>query len=317
MTRRRERGIMRRRPLTVLLSGFVVLSGACGGAVGSAAGSGGTGATRAPRPTFALTTEEQNRLNEASSPTSRPTIVKPEVLAYAAERTGAQATGRMELVIQVGEQPGKAPITINSTGTFNSAKNQFAMKMTMPGYAAAVDIVSDGKALYMRMPPGTFKLPAGKEWVKVPVNATAADSVNAEKVGGPAAYLEFLRSSGGEVSVVGTDVMDGVPTTHYRTQLALSDAFGSASKEQRADMEAQFKGLGTDLTKLSELRYDVDVWVGDDGLARQLKMAFDMSTIGLPGRMVIDMKLHDIGLPVTIELPNNSLVVDGKSLGLS
>ena len=309
---------MRRRTLSVLLSGFVVLTGACGGAAGTAgtAGTNATLSTKAPRPTFALTPEEQARVSEPASVTTLPTTVKPEVLAFAAERTGAQSTGRMDLVIKMGEQPGKAPITITATGSFNSARNQFAMKMSMPGYAAVIDVVSDGKNLYMKMPPGTYKLPVGKEWVRVPIDAAAAGTVNVDQVGGPAAFLQFLRS-GGDVSVEGSDAIDGVPTTHYRTQMAMSDLMGAASKEQRADMEAQLKDLAADGATLANLRYDIDVWIGEDGLARRLKLSFDTGSMSLGGKMVIEMTLHDIGLPVTIEPPATNLVADGKNLGLS
>ena len=205
---------------------------------------------------------------------------------------------------------------VHATGAFNSARNQFAMKMSTPGYSAAIDVVSDGKYIYMKMPPGTFKLPAAKEWVRLPIN-TAAGRINVDQIVGPAGYLQYVRSTGGEVSVEDSEVIDGVPALHYRTHVAMPDVLSAASKDQRADMEAQLAGLSIDPADLANLRYDIDVWIGEDGLARRLKLSFDTGSMSLGGKMVIEMTLHDIGLPVTIEPPATNLVVDGKNVGLS
>lgn len=222
----------------------------------------------------------------------------------------------MDLAIEIGGGPGRAPFMMNATGAFDSAKKSMSMKMTVPGFAAAVEVVADSKFVYMRLPAGSAKLPAGKEWVKLPATGNLASSANLDSMAGPSSYFDFLASAGGEVTTVGTDTLDGVSTTHYRTKLTMAKLLADADPDTRKKLEAQFDETGVSADELGALVYDVDVWLGADGLARQLHMSFDIESLGAAGKMVIKVRLHNLGFPVDITVPDKDLVVDAKTVGL-
>jgi len=92
-------------------------------------------------------------------------------------------------------------------------------------------------------------------------------SLEQANVVNPANLLTILRSDPGPVTDIGSDTLQGIPTSHYRTLVPMSALAGSGSASGMA--EALF-GRG-DLT--------VDFWVDSDDQLRMLRVAV---TISLP-----------------------------------
>src|SRR5437763_17124499 len=82
----------------------------------------------------------------------------------------------------------------------------------------------DGTTFYMRFPPAlASKLPGGKQWLKFDIAKLASAGgvpglgslLNNPTSGNPAQLLQYLKASSGGVTKVGTQTVDGVPTTIY------------------------------------------------------------------------------------------------------
>jgi hypothetical protein len=99
--------------------------------------------------------------------------------------------------------------------------------------------------------------------------------------------------------VVGSEEVRGVPTTHYRATVRLSDALAEVPAAHRRQVEAAFEQLG-------DAEVPVDVWVDGDGLPRRIRM--DMGAelgpmVGGKGPATMTLDLFGYGEPVEIHVP--------------
>lgn len=322
---------MRRTKLVSSVAGIALLAGACGGSSakdGKTAAApttttystvkGGAAATTAAvptsnqkfstRPTFAPTSEER-----AASAVAPAPVVTPEVLALTATRTQAASTGKLDMTMVASIVPGSA-VTMTATGVYDNAHNRSSMTIRM-GSQPAIEVITDQQTAYMRMPRGSANLPAGKEWVKVSATGALSDRSNLNSVN-PAGSLDMLRGLGADITTVGIEKIDGVSTNHYRVQVKMADVLANLGEEETAGMKNYLDTAGVSGKELGSLVYDVDVWIGSDGFARQMNLAFDLASVGQTGSVVIKLRLSDFGTPVDIKTPDPAKVVDGKSIGL-
>jgi len=225
-------------------------------------------------------------------------------------------TGSMELPI-IGMGP--ATLKMTGSGDFANASKQGQMTMSVAEVAGQrmvsqriqMDAVIDGATMYVRSPLlGSFmqsplsgsQLENGKSWVKVDLQkAEAANGVDYSSVmsQSPTQALHQLEAAG-SVESIGTEMIDGVATTHYQvTNLDLSKL------PQGAKIEA-----------LAHPKYGpIDVWIGNkDGYVYRESFSLSYSAAGKSPSVSMQVDLSKFGEKVNVAIPPASKVFDATSL---
>jgi hypothetical protein len=211
---------------------------------------------------------------------------------------------------------------MTAEGVFDQDEGELTLDMSnlMQGATGAgsnarmkmIYLQEDGHTiLYVNAPFLSKVLPNAPTWIKADLDKTAkmlglsANDLLGQSAQNPSDTLDMLRTAG-KVEKAGTDVIDGTNVTLYHATIDLVKA-------------AELKGLPKE--KLQELtasgvprEIPVDVWIGDDGLLRQLRMSFDATEGGQPVSMLMTMKLSDWGRDVSVEAPPADQVFDATEL---
>jgi len=227
-------------------------------------------------------------------------------------------TASFELVMEMSAEGESFAIT--ATGAYDATNGRMSMEMDMgamfedlaastgesipAGLDEPMRMVVDGATIYMRAPM-LGSLGAGDGWLSY----TPEDlGLTSEALGlgagtyDPSSYLESLRGVTGEPEVIGTEVVRGVETTHYRATMDLATALASVPDGRQRDLvEAQLGQLG-------EGTIPLDVWVDADGLPRRMEIdmgeMFSSMGLGAETSAVMTMEYFDYGQPVDIQVPS-------------
>jgi hypothetical protein len=196
-----------------------------------------------------------------------------------------------------------AKIALKGEGGYNHATDEGwqHMTLTVPTGTGQMDQVFLRSALWMKSADifGS-DLPADRPWLKFDSNTANSESgFNFKGLMGqtPADVLKQLQRTDAAVTEVGTAMIDGVETTHYRAKI-------DPKKVPKADNLQRLSGLALK---------PIDVWVDGDDLVRQVR--FDYTTRvyfdqPMRARVRMTMKLSDFGATVDVEPPPAKSVVD-------
>jgi hypothetical protein len=219
--------------------------------------------------------------------------------------------------------------TVTTSGPFSWLANEGDLPMTIEGssVAATVQQIFDHNITYSKVsspdiPQKEFaNLPGLTGWTETiwttQSQQRVLDMFNQGFFGllgassgqlSPASILGLLRAEASSVTNLGTQVLDGVTTTHYRAQIPLARlGDGSAAELQQVE-----RLLGVDALS-------VDYWIGSSELLRQLQFAMtvprqpDIPTTTVPGEFSVNftypitmsarLRLSDYGVPVHVVPP--------------
>lgn len=292
-------------------------------------------------------------------------VLDAPALAAAAERTIDAGTGkvrvRMSMDMADGAPPDTLPggfsFTVNGEGAFDTTRQLSALTMTfeLPALDRLVDqgpfagladgladglagwemsFIQAGRVAYVRMPTMDMlgSSLAGK-WIRFEgsehagLGQSGLPGTTGGTITDPSAMLGYLRGVGADLTTIGTEVIDGVETTHVRAVVSVRDAL-DASGADRERMEQALRGLGGGLGEaIEELSFPFDVYVDADGYVRRLTMSYDFSELfdvfeGLSGSerrgatpdpgmsMTMTIDFFDFGEPVSITEPAPGEYVD-------
>jgi len=197
-----------------------------------------------------------------------------------------------------------------------------------------VNVVTDGGAVYLGS-PALSSLTGSTTWLKADV-ATSATSGNADSstlavLANPSQLLGLLSSIGGQVTTVGTVVLDGTQTTEYTTTVTVSELAARAGLTPGSKLGAEVSQV---LGQLGNTSVPVTAWVGADGYVRQLSASIDLSRAalgGLAGDLIngtlsgstagqattsttVTVGFSHYGDPVTVTVPPADQVTDVSSV---
>jgi hypothetical protein len=229
-------------------------------------------------------------------------------VAQAATKSAADQSFRFTLLD--GDRPA-------GEGAYDADAKRLRMRIDVPlGKAApsGIDLVADnasGLVVYVHLPFLGPLLPQGKSWVKVDLaRAAKAQGLDAGQLlqaaaGSPAELLAALVHAKGSQEL-GKETVGGVETTHYRAtvdprEILLSKTTGKTRSQ-----------LGRALDKAKPAKAPVDVWVGDDGLVRRLRVELPSGGAGFRGGAFTE-ELSGYGDAVDVQLPPAAAVVDASS----
>lgn len=266
--------------------------------------------------------------------------IAAEELQRAASTSGDVESARFAFRLEAEGATGlDRPLSISGSGAFDGAGERAALSMDLSAFAPVfgaflgglgvsgdlrladpeawkIDAVRDGEVSYVRFPAFGDQLPEGKSWIRARDGSSVGGRVELGQLSrtGPKTFLELLERVSGEVEVVGAETLHGVETTHYRATLDPA----SIEKSRSGSGPGDLRDLTDELFTSPELKeIPLDVWLGADGLIRQLRLDV---TAEQPGgdtvRASMSFELWDVGAPVEIELPPSDEVVDAESVQL-
>ena len=202
-------------------------------------------------------------------------------------------------------------VTITGTGSSSEDGKAAAAQLDIPK-VGTVEYRFIGHVMYIDasgVPALAAKLPAGKQWLSVDVEALSGvglDQLSDEaKSSSPSSGLKFLDSLSGDPENLGSETVNGQRTTHYRGTLDYAK-LGDSIKDEK--VKAQLAKLGP---------VPVDVWVDGDDHVVKLHMKLDAAAFSstMPdGSVELTMTITDIDEPVVVEAPPADQVVDFASL---
>ena len=179
------------------------------------------------------------------------------------------------------------------------------------------DFAPGHAVIYMRLPVLTRLLPGGKPWIKVDlgeVGKRAGIDVSqfTQFASDPTQMVDWLRAASGSVTTVGTENIDGEQTTHYKATVDLDKYPDLVPPEQRDLMRHAVDQIEQTAHVNS---FPIHVWVGKDGLVRQVRSVLTETIQGQTMNVVTSERFYDFGVPVEIALPSDNQVTDVSNLG--
>ena len=242
-------------------------------------------------------------------------------VAEAAKRTASYPGARMTLDAQM-EIPGsETGMTMEGAGIYNSAgRSRTTLTTTeLPPEAAAQFPEGIEMEQVAELTPGTFvtymrsnmfgELPDDAEWMKLDMSEETPDSASMD----PRSTLRQLRSTS-ELETLGTEVVRGVETTHYRA-LVDQEAEIERLRSEGDDAAADALEQAIDATETST--FEMEVWVSERQVIRRfaIEMPFGPTMQNATMRMTSD--LYDFGVNPEIELPDDEDAFDATEIAQS
>jgi hypothetical protein len=233
-------------------------------------------------------------------------------VASAATKTQQAGAARIRLAMSLSSpqlQGGKT-VDVHGAGVVDGTSSQFNFTVGSLGSMKEILLQQHGDyVLYLQMPQLAAQLPSGTHWVELDVSKLGkASGLDLSKLmaGGqfqPSDVLSMLKGEGAKVQSLGSATVGGAATTHYRVTIDTAKA-----------LEA--KGLTSPLLAAAAAlpaTIPADVWIGKDGLVRQVKLALGVAQ----GHVAMKMNLYDYGADASIAAPPSSDVFDATQLAQS
>jgi hypothetical protein len=173
----------------------------------------------------------------------------------------------------------------------------------------------DGDSVvYLNAPFLSSMLPiaGGKSWFRLDLQEVGKsagldfDQLLGQANQNPAQVLDLLRASG-SVDKVGTEIVNGESTTHYKATIDLA----TASSKLGPDAQAKVQEL---IDQGAPSSIPVDVWIGDDGLVRKLTLDETVTHDGQTGGVHLTLNFSDYGTDVNVTAPSSGDTLDLTAL---
>jgi len=161
-------------------------------------------------------------------------------------------------------------------------------------------------------------LPSGKKWLKFDLAkagkeigvdfSTLTQGANQD----PTQTLQYLKAAGGSVTRVGTETVRGTSTTHYKATVDFEKVPDTAPADERAAMRKSIQQI----IKLSGTKtVPIEVWVGDDGIARRIVSSYGSNVGGERTTVKQRIEMYDFGAKIDVKIPPGSETFDFSQLG--
>jgi hypothetical protein len=223
-------------------------------------------------------------------------------VAQAASKTASAGTVEVAMTGKVSAAGQEIPL--NGEGAFDlkGKRGHLTMTTSVPGQGdVEIEEIIDRLVLYIRSDALSKGLPGGKKWLKIDLKEagkkTGVDLAQLQQLSGggsdPTQFLTYL-SKAGDVRKVGSEDVNGTPTTRYHATIEfekLADSAGDAAASVRQ------------LEKLSGLKeLPTDIWIdGDQRVRRQTVSIAVQQPVATKFDLTIDYKRF--GVPVDTKAP--------------
>jgi hypothetical protein len=194
-------------------------------------------------------------------------------------------------------------IPMRSTGNMTTGSRSVGrldMTMRVPGDDGAdteVDVETRiiGSEVYMRM-PDEMVADAARPWLRMtmPVEMMQASD--------PSFQARIMSHATG-ARKVGTEKVDGVPTTRYRVTVDYGELARSGPPPLRK--------LARTVLKTTQPRQTSEMWIDGDGVPRRIRCRVATKTSAAGA--TVDIRVDDLGVPVHVEAPPADQVTDADA----
>lgn len=232
-------------------------------------------------------------------------------IAAAAERTQREPGGRATVQAVVSSPSRSESFTITGQTVFDAQAGRSRAVLTVPRSesdgSVKMQMVGDGTVMYMRS--SLFgSLPGGREWMALDLSFGDELDMPVPANGDAKGELELLEAATGDVQKLGREGVRGVPTTHYRGTVGVSENAERLREIGAEDLASYVEEEGTPL--------QVEAWIDADGLVRRMRFVNSQPREGGEGSMTIDMRMDffDFGFVPEIDVPESSEVFDATAL---
>jgi hypothetical protein len=183
---------------------------------------------------------------------------------------------------------------------------EVSLNVSLGGHALPVDEIVTGHALYLKVPGlGTM---TGKPWIKISdtglrpgTGATISQLLQGVENANPLAQTTMLTASK-NLHEVGTQVINGVQTTHYAGSYSISAALGRLPASLRSLAGSVIKSMGVKTVHF-------DAWIDGQHQVRKI-----VTVEGGKGtRITSTVEVTAINQPVSIKLPPASQIASAPS----
>ena len=244
-------------------------------------------------------------------------------LARAAQVTSQQSGVQVSMTMKLSAPglAGASSFAMSAQGYFDERKRTGEMTMdlsgipgisALPGGSSSIKMIFLYPVIYMNMPFLAGKVPGGKTWVKLDIGkAAAAAGIDSSQLGSldqedPTKFLEYLRASSGAVVSLGSETVNGVPTTHYSATLQMSRILDRLPGDQQAAARAALEKLGAAGSAAGGI--PVEVWVDAQGRVRRMQMSLGGLAGAAAGAAGSTGAAAGIGGSITIDFKSYSPV---------
>jgi hypothetical protein len=220
-------------------------------------------------------------------------------LEAASARTAGAHTVKMSLTAKTSTVP-----VVDATGAYDFDKKTGRFTLT-GALISSIDLVITPAKIYVRTPK------AEKPWASL-----SQSDLDKSSGGGLLSTLrsqidprETLRNLGTttNVTVIGDEKVDDVPTTHLRGDVDVSEAaIAKAPKAQRTSLRQAHDAIGAD-------SYPIQVWLDADGRVRRLTYELTAGAGAQRATTTVELHLFDFGKDPGIVIPAPADVHQGLS----
>lgn len=230
-------------------------------------------------------------------------------VAVAAVKMQEEKGGRAIMRVVTSSASGK-PVTVTGRAVFDAegrARAVLSVQSANSNDGSSAEMISEGPVLYMRSPE--FKLPPGRRWMKIDLEAAIGLKLPAPAGSDPRSELALLEAAG-DAQKLGRENVRGVPTTRYRGTIGVAEGSKRLREQGEEKLAERFEKNGSP--------QHFEVWIGSGALVRRLRVfGLESSSEGASTNVDMTIDYFDFGFEPRIEAPDPSEVFDGTSLAES
>ena len=251
-------------------------------------------------------------------------------VARAAEVTTHAGGAHIALGIEVTGAGLPQPVMMSGQGFFNYQTEEGTLSLDatgLPAGAAAslpasglhIEEIFRSSTVYVGSPLLAGRLPGGARWMKLDLGRFAqAIGFNPQQLAGgqsnPAQFLQFLRAASGTPTRVGSELVRGARTTHYRAAIDLRKVAGVLPSSSTGQLRAALAKL---IAQTGASTMPLDVWVDGQHLVRRIALALSLSTGAQMPRVGVTIDLFEFGPTPAVAPPPPGEVFDATQSALA
>jgi len=240
--------------------------------------------------------------------------VKDAVDPVAQAATKTVNSGSVEVAMSGKVSAAGQEVPLKGEGVFDlkAKRGRLTMTTSVPGQGdVRVEEIMDGLVLYMRSSAFAGALPGGKQWLKIDLVAagrkTGIDMSQLQQLSGggdPTQFLSYLAKAG-DVRKVGSEDINGTPTTHYHATIDFEKLAGSAGSAAASVRQVQ---------KLTgQKTMPTDIWIDGSRRVRRQSVAIAVKQ-PVPIRVDLTIDFKRFGVPVDVHAPAAADTADAADL---